>query len=166
LFVVGSKGEGFMFPEPDGNTITLRQALHDVPRSKGARYSRYKKWIMGKVPEGGCWVDLPVKLQKEYMKSVYYAIGGRRGMARRLSWDKPAYTLTTNPMQRLGESCHPEETRPLTMREYARIQTFPDSWSFCGKLKSQYKQVANAVPVELARRLGLVLKASLDDIYV
>ena len=58
--------------------------------------------------------------------------GGRTGMARRLSWDEPSLTLTTSPSQKQTERCHPEETRPFTTREYARIQSFPDSWKFAG----------------------------------
>ncbi len=62
------------------------------------------------------------------------------------------------------QRCHPEETSPLTIREYARIQTFPDSWEFCGSLSSQYKQIGNAVPMNLAFAVGRVLVRLLNDI--
>jgi DNA (cytosine-5)-methyltransferase 1 len=55
------------------------------------------------------------------------------------------------------ERCHPKETRPLTIRESARIQTFPDDWKFQGAKGQQYKQIGNAVPVNLAYALGLSL---------
>lgn len=61
--------------------------------------------------------------------------------------------------------CHPEETRPLTIREYARIQTFPDDWDFCGSVASQYKQIGNAVPVNLAEAIGRSLIALLNAIH-
>jgi len=80
-------------------------------------------------------------------------------MARRLSWDEPSLTLTCSPAQKQTERCHPEETRPLTVREYARIQTFPDSWKFSGSISQQYKQIGNAVPVNLGYHIGdIVIK--------
>ena len=62
------------------------------------------------------------------------------------------------------ERCHPIETRPLTVREYARIQTFPDSWEFCGNMSAQYKQIGNAVPVNLAAAVGRSLIRLFNDI--
>ena len=75
-------------------------------------------------------------------------------MARRMSWDEPCLTLTCAPAQKQTERCHPEETRPFTVKEYARIQTFPDDWEFMGTLTNQYKQIGNAVPVNLAYEIG------------
>lgn len=86
-------------------------------------------------------------------------------MARRISWDEPCLTLTCSPAQRQTERCHPDETRPFTVREYARIQTFPDEWIFKGSISQQYKQIGNAVPVNLSYHIGLSLKNLLDDIY-
>jgi DNA (cytosine-5)-methyltransferase 1 len=81
-----------------------------------------------------------------------------------LSWDEPSLTLTCSPSQKQTERCHPEESRPLTVREYARIQTFPDEWIFSGSLSSQYKQIGNAVPVNLAFAMGKSLIALLNSI--
>lgn len=69
-----------------------------------------------------------------------------------------------SPAQKQTERCHPEDTRPLTIREYARIQTFPDNWQFCGSLTSQYKQIGNAVPVNLAYAIGRSLIRLMNDI--
>lgn len=88
------------------------------------------------------------------MGKSFYSGGGRTGMARRLSWDEPSLTLTTSPSQKQTERCHPDETRPFTVREYARIQTFPDSWEFIGSMSEKYKQIGNAVPVKLAFKIG------------
>ena len=117
--------------------------------------------MLEQVPPGGCWVDLPDEVAREYMGKSYYSGGGRRGMARRISWDEPCLTLTCSPSQKQTERCHPDETRPFTIREYARIQSFPDSWRFCGGIGDQYKQIGNAVPVELARRIAVELKNSM-----
>ena len=53
----------------------------------------------------------------------------------------------------------------MTVREYARIQTFPDEWEFCGSTTSQYKQIGNAVPVNMAHALGRSLVSLLNEIY-
>jgi len=153
----------FEYPEPDDRMTTLREALKDCPPSQGEEYSAKKKRVLELVPPGGCWVDLPEDIAKEYMGKSYYSGGGRRGMARRISWDEPCLTLTCSPSQKQTERCHPEETRPFTVREYARIQAFPDDWKFCGGIGDQYKQIGNAVPVEMARRVGVQLKKAILD---
>ena len=113
------------------------------------------------MPPGGCWVDLPESVAKEYMGKSFYSDGGRRGMARRISWNEPCLTLTCSPSQKQTDRCHPDESRPFTVREYARIQSFPDEWKFCGGIGAQYRQIGNAVPVEMARRIGVEIVKSI-----
>ena len=146
--------EDFLYPQPQDYKPVLRDVLKDVPLSDGRKYSQKKYDVMKLVPPGGCWVDLPEDIAKEYMKKSYYLGGGKRGMARRISWDEPSLTLTTAPDMKQTERCHPDETRPFTVREYARIQSFPDEWLFHGGVTSQYKQIGNAVPVNLAKYMG------------
>lgn len=153
----------FEYPKPDSKQTTLRDALDGVPDSPGVSYSEKKAKVLDLVPPGGCWVDLPQDIAREYMKSSYDSPGGKRGMARRLSWDRPCLTLTTSPSQKQTERCHPDETRPLTVREYARVQAFPDDWEFAGGIGSQYRQIGNAVPVEMARRIGVQIIKALDS---
>ena len=148
----------FTYPEPDKEWTTLKQALSFCPKSEGQAFSETKRKVMQLVPPGGCWVDLPEDVAKAYMGKSYYSGGGRRGMARRIGWDEPCLTLTTSPSQKQTERCHPEETRPFTVREYARIQSFPDYWEFTGTVSDQYKQIGNAVPVEMARRIGVQIR--------
>lgn len=143
-----------LFPEEKNYTVNLGEALNNIPDSVGQSYPPRKMEIMKMVPEGGYWRDLPVKVQKEYMKASFYHGGGRTGMARRLSREEPSLTLTCSPGQKQTERCHPTETRPLNVREYARIQTFPDTWEFEGSVSQQYKQIGNAVPVNLGYFLG------------
>jgi DNA (cytosine-5)-methyltransferase 1 len=114
------------------------------------------------VPPGGYWRDLPLDIQKSFMGRSFFLGGGKTGMARRLSWDEPSLTLTCNPAQKQTERCHPSETRPLTTREYARIQSFPDVWELIGSTASQYKQIGNAVPVNLGYHIGRCLVAMLQ----
>ncbi|MFG0737365.1 DNA cytosine methyltransferase [Proteus terrae] len=154
----------FKWPSPYHRIMTVKDALfagelykNDVPQSEGQAYSKRKQEIMSCVPEGGYWRDLSIELQKEYMKGSFYLGGGKTGMARRLALNEPSLTLTTSPAQKQTERCHPTETRPLQIREYARIQTFPDEWVFQGSLTSIYKQIGNAVPVNMAAALGRTL---------
>lgn len=155
-----------LFPKERDYFISMRQALKDCPKSEGQSYPQRKKEIMSLVPEGGNWRDLDEDVQKEYMGGSYYLSGGRTGMARRMSWDQPCLTLTCAPAQKQTERCHPEETRPLTVREYARIQTFPDNWEFSGNMSSKYKQIGNAVPVNLGYHIGRCVLASLGYIGI
>jgi len=158
-------GLQIFYPREKDYTISLREAIGDKPKSEGQEYSGRKKEIMELVPEGGYWRSLPVEVQKEYMMTSYYMGGGKTGMARRLAWDEPSLTLTCTPAQKQTERCHPEETRPLNVREYARIQTFPDEWKFAGSVSSQYKQIGNAVPVNLGFYMGSAARAILDQKY-
>jgi len=155
-----------LFPVEKDYTVPLYAALADVPESEGATYNAKKQAVMSLVPEGGYWRDLPLEIQKTYMGASFYLGGGKTGMARRLSMDEPSLTLTCNPAQKQTERCHPIETRPLTVREYARIQSFPDSWKFIGSLGSQYKQIGNAVPVNLGYHVGLAIRAMLGQAAV
>ena len=107
------------------------------------------------IQQGGCWINLPIEIQKQYLGNSYYSGGGKRGILYRLSMEKPSLTLLCSPSQKQTERCHPLEERPLTIREYARIQTFDDKYEFFGNITSQYKQIGNAVPVELARQMGI-----------
>ena len=154
----------FEFPVADEKWTTLKDALKDCPESIGQSYSEKKRKVLDLVPPGGCWIDLPDEVAREYMGKSYFSGGGRRGMARRISWDEPCLTLTCSPSQKQTERCHPDETRPFTVREYARIQSFPDNWEFCGGIGDQYKQIGNAVPVEMARRLGVQLVKVVNNI--
>ena len=151
----------FEYPKPLDYKPVLRDILMNVPPSDGEQYKESKKAIMDLVPPGGCWRDLPPEMAKAYMKGSYYLGGGKTGMARRLSFNEPSLTLTTSPAQGQTERCHPSETRPLTIREYARIQSFPDDWNFVGSRANQYKQIGNAVAVEFAYHIGLAIKKAL-----
>ena len=176
LFFVGIRNDladsfEFSWPSKFKRVMTVKDALKkgelfecDVPKSEGQKYPARKKEILALVPQGGYWRDLPDDIQREYMKKSYFLGGGKTGMARRLSWDEPSLTITCAPAQKQTERCHPEDTRPLTVREYARIQTFPDNWKFTGSLSSQYKQIGNAVPVNLAKSVGKSLIGLLNSL--
>lgn len=161
----------FHWPTPYHRVLTLRDALFksvifdcDVPASEGVKYPEKKQRVLSMVPQGGDWRDLPEDVAKEYMGGSWLLGGGKTGMARRLSLDEPSLTLTCSPCQKQTERCHPLETRPLSVREYARIQTFPDYWQFQGSMSDKYKQIGNAVPVNLAWAVGRSLIRLFNDI--
>jgi len=95
---------------------------------------------------GQNWRDLPSQVQQTAMGASWFAGGGKTGFYRRLSWDKPSPTLVTRPTMPATDLCHPKELRPLSVEEYAAIQTFPKSHIVCGRLDDQYRQIGNAVP--------------------
>jgi DNA (cytosine-5)-methyltransferase 1 len=154
----------FEYPPISDRVVLLRDVLTNVPPSVGAVYPPHKAEVMKLVPPGGCWINLPKEIQESYLgEKGMAAEGGKRGIARRLSMDEQSLTLTTSPCQKQTERCHPIETRPLTVREYARIQTFPDSYIFCGGMSNQYKQIGNAVPVNMAFAVATQIKEFLEQ---
>ncbi|MCC7439682.1 MAG: DNA (cytosine-5-)-methyltransferase [Armatimonadetes bacterium] len=175
LIVVGIRKDiavNYEYPKPYKKIYTLQDALKkgelfdcDVPVSGGATYPESKKSVLDLIPPKGYWRDLPLDIQKKFMGKSFYLGGGKTGMARRIGWDEPCLTLTCSPAQKQTERCHPEETRPFTVREYARIQTFPDSWQFHGSMAQQYKQIGNAVPVNLGTEIGYSIIAFLNSYY-
>lgn len=154
----------FDFPEPHSYKPVLRDVLVNCPKSEGTPYSDYKRSIFELVPPGGYWRDIPKEIAKAYMKSCWNMEGGRTGILRRLSLDEPSLTVLTSPSQKQTDRCHPLEPRPFTIRENARCQSFPDEWQFCGSVGQQYKQVGNAVPVNLAYDIAKKIKAALESL--
>ena len=153
----------YTFPQKHDYKPVLRDVLQDVPESVGVPYGESKRRIFELVPPGGYWRDIDPEIAKAYMKSCWNMEGGRTGILRRLSMDEPSLTVLTSPSQKQTERCHPLEARPFTVRENARCQSFPDEWEFCGSVMSQYKQVGNAVPVNLAYEVAKEIYRSLEE---
>ncbi len=160
------------YPTPYKKIYHLKDALKkgdlftcNVPESVGAKYPKSKMDVLDLVPQKGYWRNLPLNIQKSFMGGSFHLGGGKTGIARRIGWDEPCLTLTCSPAQKQTERCHPEETRPFTVREYARIQTFPDDWKFEGSIAQQYKQIGNAVPVNLGREIGYSIITFLNNYY-
>lgn len=145
---------------------TLGDALEDLkdPDSVILDFSPRKKTFLSHVPPGSNWRSLPVDLQQESMGSAWHAKGGRSGWWRRLNFDLPCPTLVTMPNHASTSLCHPTELRALSLREYARIQEFPDDWNFAGTTSQQYAQVGNAVPVRLGTVAGTVIAKEMDEL--
>ena len=165
LFLFGVKKEIFEFfsfnNPPTYSPLSLKDIFfkgkyyeNDAINTFDSNYSSEKLKYFKLIKSGKNWKSLPVELQKEYLGNMINSGGGKTGILKRLSYDAPSNTLLTSPSQKQTERCHPEYLRPLSIREYARIQSFPDSWIFSGSKSSQYKQIGNAVPVNLAMHVG------------
>lgn len=175
LVCIGSRdGEAIFMPIPTHakvkspgkkKWVNIRQALKGlkdpapVIKTIAARWKRYLEHI----PAGGCWRDLPTKrMQRAALGKAYNSWGGRKGFFRRLAWNRPAPALTTRPESKATMMCHPDEIRAFSVREYARLQQFPDSWKFSGPLEKQYMQVGNAVPGGLGKAIGLAIMKTIE----
>ncbi|MFN6394110.1 MAG: DNA cytosine methyltransferase, partial [Aphanizomenon sp.] len=149
VFIGSRDGEAATFPlakySKDGKILpkwrTLKDALTDFVdvEPEFISYSENRLKFLRLLEAGQNWRNLPEELQREAMGGAYNSGGGKVGFYRRLSWDKPSPTITTSPQQKATDMCHPVELRPLTVRESAKIQTFPDDWIFHGSISSKYK---------------------------
>ena len=133
---------------PTGVTVTD----HFTPALSGI-----DEEIVRNVPSGGNWKDLPADFPSKRVRQIQ---AGSKGGSRstyygRLKWDSPAYTVSTY-FTRPGNGCfiHPEYDRMITIREAARLQSFPDSVQFCGPLRARCQQIGNAVPPRLGEVAG------------
>jgi DNA (cytosine-5)-methyltransferase 1 len=167
IFIGSRDGETPTFPIPkyckDGKILpkwlTLEDAITDLVDTEREfmAYPESRLKYLRLLEAGQNWKYLPEELKQEAMGGAYNSGGGKVGFYRRLSWDKPSPTITTSPHQKATDMCHPVELRCLTVRESARVQTFPDDWIFYGSVSSKYKQIGNAVPVLLAKEMGIYL---------
>ena len=175
LIFLGSRdGEDLRLPMPTHDESgrdrrpkwrTLRQALKglDDPEPAFAALSPAAVKVMEQVAPGGNWRELPPESQRKALGKAADSWGGRSGFYRRLSWDTPTPALTTNPISRATMFVHPDENRPLSVREYARIQGFPDDWVFDGGVRDQYVQIGNAVPLAVSEAIGKELVRLMAD---
>lgn len=140
---------------------TIRDLEDDVDECASFSEERIKYLKM--VPEGGNWKNLPGDLLAKAMGGAYKSAGGKVGFYRRLSYNQPSPTVVTSPVQKATMMCHPTKDRPLSVKEYARIQQFPDSWIFTGTTTSKYRQIGNAVPIGLAEAIGKAVISVADS---
>ena len=159
-----------MLPSPTTERpVTLREALADFqdPYPDHRAFSPVWGGYLDQVPPGGNWRDLPEPVQRKVLGGAYDdpsnprtrgKKGGRTGFMRRLSWEKPSPTLVDSPTTKAACLCHPDETRPLTVGEYAKIQGFPEGWKFEGSVTAKYRLIGQATPVGLARAVARAVR--------
>lgn len=153
-----------MHQNPDYRWKTVGEAIRDLESNPGeyTSLSGDRKKYLHMVPEGGNWKDLPQEIIPIAMGGAYESGGGKVGFYRRLSYAQPSPTITTSPAQKATMLCHPKQDRPLSIKEYARIQQFPDDWKFTGTISAQYRQIGNAVPIGLAEAIGRAIISTAD----
>lgn len=177
LFVLGIRKDvkaEIVLPEAiDEPWQTVRDAIADLPSPSSEtallfpnhlpdNISALNRERISHVPPGGGRNDIPVHLRLA-CHSVSVDVAGHRGVYGRLDWDKPAGTITTkcNSFTR-GRFAHPVENRNITMREAARLQSFPDDFAFHGGTVDVAHQVGNAVPPLLSYHIAKHLLAQLS----
>ena len=159
VFIANKVKKTNLFPEkthPQEKYIPVGSVLKNIPKLNhnprelsGITLKRVKL-----IKQGKNWQSLPKELQT---KSVHSGAYGR------LDEKKPSRTIMTRfDTPTVGYVIHPKEHRTLTVREGARIQTFPDNFEFVGTNSSQNKQVGNAVPPLMARAIAKQIKKMLD----
>ena len=173
VFIIGIRGN-YHLQRPVGRFKTKPKSIKsiigklnghfEIPGEHYFTYEKMRQAIFEKklIKEGQNWTSLPIRLQKKVMGKGWYATGGKVGFCRRLSWDKPCPTITTNPMGRATNLCHPDKPRALTYKECALLQGFPVCWEFIGSLTQKYKQIGNAVPIALGVTIGKSILKSLE----
>lgn len=168
----------FAAPSIDSqNYLTVRQAFDGLPTLPSdflphpavANHQRRKISAinlerLSHVPEGGGRLDIPEELRLP----CHVKDDGHRHLDvyGRMFWDKPAPTITAmfDNFTR-GRFGHPSETRNITNREGARLQSFPDSFVFLGNQKSVARQIGNAVPPKLAEAVAKSILSHLNNRY-
>ena len=173
LIIIGSRdGESVFLPlathfrihqNPEYRWRTVGEAFDGIPdEGECAGLSPVRRRFLEMVPEGGNWRNLPAEEIPAALGGAYGSDGGKTGFYRRLSRSEPAPTLTASPVQKSTMMGHPTEPRPLSVREYARLQQFPDAWIFRGSTAEKYRQIGNAVPIGLAKAVGQAITAAAD----
>lgn len=138
--------------------------LHCVRDHVAGTLSKLDEEVVKHVPPGGNWRDLPADFPsarvRQIRESAARGEGSRSTYYGRLAWERPAYTISTY-LTRPGNGAfiHPVMPRLLTVREAARLQSFPDEVRFHGTLRQRAMQIGNAVPPLLAYHLGRSIPA-------
>jgi DNA (cytosine-5)-methyltransferase 1 len=175
VFYVGIKGKEFVFPEPYGYRLSAKDGISDLLGSDNTHYgsepqndfqremrgdqkhpinqdytehSEQTVRIISMIPDGGNIKSLPPE---------YWQVRKYNKAFERMSSERPSNTIDTGHRNYF----HYAEPRIPTVRESARIQSFPDSFEILGTRGSQYKQVGNAVPPVLARIIAEEIKKQL-----
>lgn len=147
---------------------TLKNAILPIEKEEQhyATFPKKRLRFFKLLKEGQCWTSLPKNLQPEAMGKAFLLGGGKTGFYRRLAWNKPSPTLVTSPTMPATDLCHPQEDRPLSIEEYKAIQGFPADWRIAGDISDIYREIGNAVPVQLGQAIGEAILSDMKGIGV
>ena len=137
----------------------IRGTSTRVTHHEAARLSQINLQRMSHIPPGGNWTNIPIELLPKGMQRARRSDHTKR--YGRVNPDGLASTILTKCDPHWGAYFHYNQDRAFTVREAARIQTFPDAFQFAGSRVEQYEQVGNAVPPLLAAAIGRALRTAL-----
>lgn len=162
IFIVGvlknHSDKTFIFPEPVARkNLTLKHVLANLPKddpnNEHWELSPQSKSIIEYIPEGGSWKNVPYDKLPDRLKRIRDDMKKYRSpnFYRRFSREEICGTITAAATPENSGILHPTQNRRYTVREIARIQSFPDDFILMGKSTPlKYKQVGNAVPPNMA----------------
>ncbi len=140
-------------PQNDYQRLMRRNAPEELAEHEVPKNSDRLVAIMEELPDGGSPKDLPEELRPASGFANCYC---------RLWWNRPSTTITRNLGCPSSSRCiHPKDPRPLSTREGARLQGFPDDYIFCGSRSDKHLQIGNAVPTHLSEALKDAVRAHL-----
>jgi DNA (cytosine-5)-methyltransferase 1 len=171
LMVAAWRKDGlFEFPKKiASNSLTITHALKDIPKDapnqEALKLPPQIDALMDYIPEGGSWKDIPYEKLPERLKKIRdnMKLYHSPNFMRRFSRDEIMGTVTASATPENMGVLHPVERRRFNLRELARIQSFPDYFTFYGPLREQYKQVGNAVPPKLAFEVSKQIKQFIEE---
>ena len=137
-------------PKNDFQKLMRKNAPHKLMDHNAPNNNHNLIKLMENLPDGGTPFDLPKELRPKSGFANTYC---------RLWWNRPSTTITRNLSTPSSSRCiHPRAPRPLTTREGARIQCFPDDYIFYGSRSDKNLQIGNAVPTFLSSAIKDAIK--------
>lgn len=164
----------FVYPRKKKYKFTIRDALENVPPSPLSRTIRHgsnEHIILRQLKPGQSAFDLSDEYKEiycSYRRAHKKFVNNKKNsniLAKRASYDDVSITVCASQVAFISDYYHPSENRCFTIRELARLQSFPDDYVFKGHKGDQIRQIGNAVPPKLAYEMGIMLRKYLDNNY-